>query len=138
MHRTDSRKTTVLILLLLIPVLHLAAANEGGIYISDSWNERYTLSLGESGRFAILKETFRDQKNIWQRFRTGLETEYGSWRNAGNGILLLFDDGTRMIVEPAIDRTGRLMLRTDEKDYVLKDLNGWDYRINGIEEGGYI
>lgn len=55
------RKMIIMVLAagMLLPSLGAAVQNR---FISDTWGERHTLTLHDSGAFALVKEEFRDQE----------------------------------------------------------------------------
>lgn len=117
------RKTIITLLAagMLLPPLNAEVLNR---LVSDTWNERNTLTLHDSGTFAAITETFRDQKaHDWMRFRTDISVRYGNWHRHGAAITLEFEDGTVLHAVPSFDEEAVLGLETEDGFFPLTETN---------------
>ena len=104
---------------MLLPPLNAEVLNR---FVSDTWYERHTLTLLDSGKFATMTETFRDQKvHDWMRFRTGISARYGNWHRQGATIALEFEDGTVLHAVPSFNENAILGLETEDGFFPLTE-----------------
>ena len=117
------RKTIITLLAagMLLPPLNADVLNR---FVSDTWYQRHTLTLHDSGTFATVTETFRDQKvHDWMRFRTDISARYGNWHRHGAAITLEFEDGTVLHAVPSFNEYAVLGLETEDGFFPLTEAN---------------
>lgn len=106
---------------MLLPPLNAEVLNR---FVSDTWYQRHTLTFHDSGTFAAITETFRNQKvHDWMRSRTGISARYGNWHRHGAAIILEFEDGTLLHAVPSFDKEAVLGLETEERFFPLTEAN---------------
>lgn len=117
------RKTIITLLAagMLLPPLNAEVLNR---FVSDTWYQRHTLTLHDSGAFAAVTENFRDQKvHDWMRFRTDISVRYGSWHRHDSAITLEFEDGTVLHAVSSFNKEAVLGLETEDGFFPLTETN---------------